>query len=226
MQKFDSDGNFLTKWGTLGTSGTRFQDPGGVAVDASGNVYVTDTLNHRITKFSSLGTFIRTWGWGVMDGTAELQTCAFAVLCEAGIAGSGNGQLDIPAAIAIDASGNVYVADYNNERMQKFDGNGTFLAQWGSPGYGDGQFVSPTVVAVGASGNVYAGGGASPRIQIFDCNGTYLTEFGTSGIADGRFGSPQGAAVSPRGEVYVSDDTLNRIQKFGGPWLHVFIGEP
>ena len=138
MQKFDSDGNFLTKWGTLGTSGTRFQDPGGVAVDASGNVYVTDTLNHRITKFSSLGTFIRTWGWGVMDGTAELQTCAFAVLCEAGIAGSGNGQLDIPAAIAIDASGNVYVADYNNERMQKFDGNGTFLAQWGSAGYGEG----------------------------------------------------------------------------------------
>ena len=69
-----------------------------MATDGSGNVYVVDTFNNRIEKFSSTGTFLTTWG----------------------SSGMGNGQLDAPYGVAVDGSGNVYVADTDNNRIQKF----------------------------------------------------------------------------------------------------------
>jgi hypothetical protein len=70
--------------------------------------------------------------------------------------------------VAVDADGNVYVADTNNNRIQKFTGNGVFLAQWGTFGYGGGQFDHPTGVAVDAAGNIYVSDTRNNRIQKFD----------------------------------------------------------
>jgi len=75
-----------------------FSSPNGVAVDGSGNVYVADTGNHRIQKFSSSGVFVDTWG----------------------SKGRENGQFKYPAGVAVDGSGNVHVADSGNHRIQKF----------------------------------------------------------------------------------------------------------
>ena len=69
--------------------------------------------------------------------------------------------------MAVDASGNVYVADMVNDRIQKFTSEGTFLAKWGSQGNGDGQFRIPSGVAVDASGNVYVADSDNDRIQVF-----------------------------------------------------------
>ena len=77
--------------------------------------------NNRIQKFSSAGVFITKWG----------------------SQGSGNGQFNYPSGIAVDASGNVYVAEQNNRRIQKFSSSGSFIAKWGSWGSGDGQFYGP-----------------------------------------------------------------------------------
>src|SRR5213592_803022 len=92
--------------------------------------------------------------------------------------GTGNGELRSPWGVATDGSGNVYVADSGNHRIQKFDANGTFLTAWGSPGSGDGQFRGPEGVATDASGHVYVTDYYGGRIQKFDANGTFLTAWG------------------------------------------------
>jgi DNA-binding beta-propeller fold protein YncE len=89
VQKFHSNGTFIAKWGTPGINSTQFNNPTGIAVDATGNVYVTDTDNNRVQKFHSNGTFIAKYG----------------------TAGTNNTQFNNPIDIAVDAAGNVYVID-------------------------------------------------------------------------------------------------------------------
>ena len=72
-----------------------------------------------------------------------------------GSQGNGNGQFAPPRQIAVDSSGNVYVADAGNDRVQKFDSNGNFLTKWGSQGSDNGQFLWPEGIAVDSSDNVY-----------------------------------------------------------------------
>lgn len=90
--------SFLSKWGSAGSGDGQFQDPHGVAVDGSGNVYVADTQNHRVQKFTSDGVFVTKWG----------------------NVGSGDGQFSWHYGVAVDGSGSVYVLDTNNQRVQKF----------------------------------------------------------------------------------------------------------
>ena len=73
---------------------------------------MVDSDNDRIQKFTNTGTFIRKWG-------------SF---------GSGNGQFEGPSGVAVDPSGNVFVADSGNDRIQKFTNTGKFIRQWGSLG--------------------------------------------------------------------------------------------
>jgi len=116
-----------------------------VAVDASDNVYVSDSGHARIQKFTSSGTYLSHWG----------------------SSGTGNGQFHSPAGIAVDAAGNVFVADRNNHRIQKFTSSGVYLTQWGSLGSAQGQFDEPCDVAVDATGNVYVADWQNHRIQKF-----------------------------------------------------------
>jgi hypothetical protein len=145
IQKFDSNGTFLAKWGSEGSGDGQFNWPAGVWVDNSGNVYVADYNNHRIQKFDTYGAFLAKWG-------SE---------------GGGDGEFKNPTGVWVDDSGNVYVAERGNHRIQKFDPNGTFLAKWGSQGSGDGQFDGPVGVAVDSSGNVYVTDTGNSRIQKF-----------------------------------------------------------
>ena len=85
IQKFTSDGVFLTKWGSYGSGDGQFNYPEGIAVDGSGNVYVADSGNNRIQKFTADGIYLTKWG-------SE---------------GSRNGQFVYPTGVAVDAGGNV-----------------------------------------------------------------------------------------------------------------------
>ncbi len=123
--------------------------------------------------------------------------------------GSSDGQFTSPNAVAMDASGNVFVADTGNDRIQKFDSNGKFISAWGA-GIG---FNSPMGIAVDAAGNVYVADTLSNNIKKFDNNGIYLTAFGSLGNADGQFDNPYGVAVDASGNIYVADTNNNRIQK-------------
>ncbi len=130
-----------------------------------------------------------------------------------GTNGNGDGQFDLPQGVAVDGSGNVYVADANNNRVEKFDSSGAFVAKLGSGGSGDGQFSQPEGVAVDGFGNVYVADSGNNRVERFNSSGVFSGKWGASGTADGQFQGPFGIAVAS-GNVYVTDATNDRVQKF------------
>ena len=196
IKKFDSNGNFITKWGNNGTGNGEFDRPEDIAVDSQDNVYVAEWGNNRIQKFDSNGNFITKWG----------------------TEGIGDGQFAYPIGIGIDSSDSVYVAEWGNNRIQKFDSNGNFITKW--EGYpitkllGDGQFNHPSGIALDSQDNVYVAEWGDNSIQKFDSNGNFINIFGSKGRADGQFNHPSGIAIDSKDNVYVVDRGNDRIQVF------------
>jgi DNA-binding beta-propeller fold protein YncE len=198
VQKFASDGMYLTQWGTNGSSNGQFWSPAGVAVDAGGNVYVADRGNHRVQKFSDTGAYLAQWG----------------------SPGAGDGQLKSPRGIAVDGSRNVYVVDGDDiaggyhHRIQKFSATGAFITRWGGYGHGNGQFSNPEGIAVDAGGSVYVTDVYNWRIQKFTNAGTYVTQWDAVPEKDGWASAPAGIAVGTDGHVIVAVWNIGRIQEF------------
>jgi tripartite motif-containing protein 71 len=115
VQKFDSNGNFITKWGS---EDGQFQLLNGIAIDSAGNVYVADTGNNRVQKFDSNGNFITKFGSMCQLFASEQNGCIDPD--GAGPLSLGDGQFMLPQGITVDASGKVYVADTGNSRIQVF----------------------------------------------------------------------------------------------------------
>jgi tripartite motif-containing protein 71 len=149
-------GDFLYKWGNESYS---VLSPNGVAVDASGNMYVLDAGTEEVKVFDNKGIFIRKWGSG----------------------GTGDGQFYTPMGIAVDSLGNVYVTSGSgsypaNIRVQKFSNTGTFILKWGSQGTGIGQFQRPWGIAIDSTDQVYVVDYGSKRVQVFDTDGNFLRQ--------------------------------------------------
>jgi DNA-binding beta-propeller fold protein YncE len=186
----------VERWGSATESA--FYYPAGVAVDSQDNVYVADQGHHRIQKYDIDGatwtTFAGITGeWGAEDSL-----------------------FNHPYGIAIDRDRDwLYVSDYINHRIKKYDLEGTLLAIWGSYGSGAGEFDYPFGLAVDHEGNVYVADYANHRIQKFNSDGGYLTQWGSEGSENGQFSYPYGVAVHPNGTIYVCDSGNNRIQVFG-----------
>jgi uncharacterized protein (TIGR03663 family) len=183
---------------------TPLYGPRGLASDRSGNLYVADTLNHRVAVFDRNGRFLRAWG----------------------SAGSGRGQFssrDSPLGLAVAPDGRIYVADTWNQRIEVFSKTGAFIKQWGGGpiGNGPGQFFGPRSVAVSASGRVYVADTGNERIQVFSSSGKYITSFGSRGTTQGQFDEPSAVAVDAHDRIYVADFWNQRIQVFdsGGRFL-------
>ena len=219
VQKFDRDHNFVDKWGIAGTDGGQFANPAGVAIDASGNIWVSDTDNHRIQKLNSSGVFQKAWGYGVAGGSA-VESCIAG--CQAGLPLANDGAFWNPRGMAIDASGNIYVADSGNHRIQKFDSGGNFLKKWGKDGGSgeaggdDGEFNWPTGIAINTAGQIVVVEQTGNRAQLFDLQANFLTKWGANGSGDGEFSNPAGVAFDLVGNVYVVDSGNHLMQKFGG----------
>ncbi len=127
-----------------------------------------------------------------------------------GSLGADDGRFNRPTGIAVDAEGNVYVAEYYNYRIQKFDSSGTFLLTWGTRGSGDGEFNFPQNVALDLDGNVYVV--ESSRIQVFDSSGTFLKKWGIYGSGEEQLQNPRSIAFDADGNAYVIAG--DRIKKF------------
>jgi sugar lactone lactonase YvrE len=189
-----------------------FNTPFGVAVDASGNVYVADTFNHKIRKITSVGMVSTLAGSGVIGSSDGTGTAA---------------SFYNPFGVAVDASGNVYVADMYNNKIRKITPAGVVstLAGSGSIGSTNGSgsaasFYKPQGVAVDASGNVYVADWGTIKIRKITPTGlvSTLAGSGSYGSVDGSgttatFDKPESVAVDPSGNVYVADGNNNKIRK-------------
>jgi tripartite motif-containing protein 71 len=245
IQKFDSNGVYVMKWGESGTGNGQFISPNGIAVDQAGNVYVVESWNNRIQKFDSDGGYVTQWGeWGYGNGQfynangiavdqagnvyvldsdqnrIQKFTSEGNYLMQWGNYGKGNGQFDNPSGIAVDQAGNVYVADTSNDRIQKFNSNGVYVMQWGESGNENGQFGRPSAIVVDPAGNVYVADRWNNRIQKFTSDGDYLVQWGEFGYGNGQFYNPNGLAVDQAGNVYVADSVNDRILKFNSDYTY------
>jgi len=189
VYKLDSDGNFITKWGSSGSSDGQFGDSElGIAVGVDDNVYVTDLANYRVQKFDNDGVFLTKWG-------------SF---------GGGNGQFITVHGIDIDKAGNVYTSDINPSRIQKFTSNGTFISSATST-------ISSYEVTLDAANRLYVGGVLTNNIKKYAIDNSLITTWGSSGSSGGQFNfssSSVSIEVSPSGQVYVADIGNNRVQVF------------
>ena len=139
-----------------------------------------------------------------------------------GAPGSGRGQFNEPRGVAVDRLGAVYVADTANNRVQKFDSEGRFIASWGKAGDGPGEFNQPQGVAADRRGDIYVADTWNNRIQKFSPDGAPLLQWGSGiGGTPGEFYGPRGIAVDDSGNVYVTDTGNKRVQKFspGGKFI-------
>jgi DNA-binding beta-propeller fold protein YncE len=199
----------LTRLLSFGGAATQMRYPNGVAVDPRGNVYVGEGTSgssiSRLVNFDSGGNLLRTWDFGV---------------------GNREGQFDYITDVGLDASGNVYVADFNNQRIQKFDPDGHFLLAFPTE-----PPTGPVSVAVDRQGNIYVSNHRhhDHTVQKFDPTGHLLRAWGPPGSSNGEFdaaatGGPDQLALDVLGNVYVTDPNNNRVQKFDadGTFLAAF----
>jgi DNA-binding beta-propeller fold protein YncE len=176
--------------GGKGTEDGEFDSPTGIAVDGNGNVFVADSGNGRIQKFSSTGAFLTTIG----------------------SKSSGHEQLSAPSGIAVDPAGNIYVAEAGNHRVQKLSRDATFIAEWKGPDVG---FYGPRRIAIGPDESIYIVDQGRTRIVKFDSDGRVLAVWGTKGDGAGQFNDPTSVAIDPKtNRVYVADPINKRIQVF------------
>lgn len=185
-----------------GSEAGRMSEPKAVGIDpVTHHVFIAEwqqgfvANNNRISEFTPWGEFVKAFGWGVRDGSAELQVCTEETGCQKGLEGSAAGQFERPNGLAFDAAGNLYVFERRNSRVQKFDPtvgpegeDVEFVLQFGGAGSGEGQFfienlfgVDGNYIAMDPSDAVTAGGtlyvADKGRIQAFDNEGNLEFQF-------------------------------------------------
>src|SRR5262249_32684768 len=143
-------------------------------------------------------------------GAVEVEGGTWRVVAGQGTVGAA---LQYPAAVALDVTGNLYVADSRSNRIQKLSPDGVSVGAWGTGGTGGGQFDRPSGVAVDGEGNVYVADTFRHRIQKLSPAGEPLADWGSEGAGRRQFSYPTYVAVVVVGQVYVSDSRNHRVLK-------------
>ncbi len=187
-------------FGSSGDQPGQFSAPRGLAVSPDGTLYVADSRNHRIQRFSAGGDFMQAWG-GFGDQT------------QGSVPG---GLFNEPWGVAVGPDGSVFVTDTWNHRIQKFNANGEFISMWGYFGQGENlnALWGPRGIAVDSKGNVFVADTGNKRIVVYASDGTPITSFGEYGLGPGQFDEPVGVAIDQNGYIYVTDTWNQRIQVF------------
>ncbi|MDY6877137.1 MAG: TIGR03663 family protein [Chloroflexota bacterium] len=192
-------------FGNQGSEPGRLQSPSGVNIGSDGFVYVADTGNQRIQKFSADGQFVAAWGQNS------------AVEVEVGLPQGFNDPWDV----AVAPDGHIYVADTWNHRIQKLDAGGNPVTAWGLFGQygpeeevGESAFYGPRGIAIGSTGQVYVADTGNKRVQVFGPDGQFMSQWGGGGVLEGYLDEPVGITIGPDDEVYVADTWNRRVQVF------------
>ena len=204
------DGTLLQEWGTFADNANldapvgTFNEPWGVAVGTDGSVYVTDTWNHRVQKFTAEGDPVTTWGQYGQPFPEDPAS---------------NGYFWGPRGIAVDSQGHVFVADTGNKRIAVFDEEGNFLTEFGTAGLDPGQFDEPVGVAAAEDGTVYVTDTWNQRIQSFTPNedgSQYfpLQQWDVNAWFGQSLENKPFIAVSPDKHVFITDPEGYRVIEF------------
>jgi predicted membrane-bound mannosyltransferase/DNA-binding beta-propeller fold protein YncE len=206
IQHLDADGNLIAQWGSYGSvdqggaPGGTFNEPWGVGVGPDGSVYVADTWNHRIQKFTADGAFVAMWGEPI------------------GGAPGGGATLYGPRAVAVDAQGRVFVTDTGNKRVLVFSSDGELLTQFGSPGAAEGQLDEPVGLAIDDQGFAYVADTWNRRVSIFAPAPDGSFEFYTLWDVNAWFGTTAEIkpylAVDANHHVFLTDPSTCRLLEF------------
>jgi sugar lactone lactonase YvrE len=198
VMKLNPRGDVLLTLGTKGEAGEwneaansrKLNEPNDVAFGRDGDIFIVQGHtpgprgDARVLKFDKEGRFIKSWGGK----------------------GSGPGQFQVAHGIAIDAQGQLWVADRENQRVQLFDADGRFIREIKYAGL-------PCAFDIGRQ-YVYMVNGFAGQVLRLDLNGNVLAAVGKSGKGVGEFGEAHFIAVSPRDEIYVADSVNAAVQKF------------
>jgi sugar lactone lactonase YvrE len=219
--KFDQEGNVVQSFG-----GGMFIWPHGLAVDAEGNVWVTEAVSdnripegdergHRVIKFGPDGEVLKIMGTSGKPGT-------------------GNYEFNAPSDIVIGDNGDIFIADGHsantNNRVMKYSRDGTFIKSWGKEGYGPGEFKSLHGLAIDSRGRLFVADRGNNRLQIFDQDGNFIAQWT-------QFGKPSGVFFDEHDNIYVADSESDNVQNPGWEmgirigdahlgWVHYFIMLP
>ena len=153
VRMIDFGANAAVPPGVSGSGDGELDRPGGIAISKDDIIFISDSRNHRIQKFTLDGEYLGQFG-------------SF---------GSGHGQLNMPWGIDVDKEGNVFVADWRNDRIQMFTGDGEWLASFGQSGTGAGQFNRPNGVCVDDDGDIYVADWLNNRVQVLAPDGRFVT---------------------------------------------------
>jgi sugar lactone lactonase YvrE len=198
----------ITPNGTVSTFATGFQNPYGVCIDKNGILYVADTYNHKIKKITPQGVVTTFAGSTNAYQDGQGTSAAFSY----------------PEGICVDAEGNVFVADYRNQRIRKITPNGYVSTVAGTRiGYQDGegaiaQFNYPAGITVDSLGNLYVAEEYNHTIRKIDTNGVVSTFAGTTGgyldgsVSVAKFFQPCGVYIDASNVIYVADQSNNKIR--------------
>ena len=244
IQKFTSDGVFISTWGETGKEDGQLEGPWGIAIDREDTVYVSEMINDRIQKFTSDGAFISTWStrldrWGLLSMPQGMtvdneggvyvfhvaQPLPFFTLPYQCIQKYNSEGLltrkwmywNIAMGLATDSGGNLYAPGFIFGEIHTFSSDGVVIDRWGSCLSARGEIACfPTAIALDREDNVYVTDYLYYNIKKFTADGEFITSWKIEN--SGGFTShptPYGLAVDSEGFVYVVDGATETVKKYG-----------
>ena len=237
--KSEQNITFVAKWGKQGFTDTDLNFPQGIAVASNGDIYIADTGNHCIKKFTSDGKFIKKCIGKQKSKSAKVQefitptgiavdslgniyvtdigTCYvykfnsdFSLLTDWRYKGTDSSEWN-PSSIAVDGRNNIYITNVLNNEIQKFNSSGKFIEDWGSTGNNEKEFKWPHGISIGNRTRIYVADTFNHRIQRFTSGGSFLCEWGYLGSGKDQMITPRAVTTDGNGNVYVADTGNHRI---------------
>ena len=238
IQMFNSDGTFIRQWGSWGDEPGDFKWPISLALDLNDNIYVLDNSSNRVQMFSSDGTYVTSWGSEGEEPGEFFNPNAIAVQANEyvyvadGDSYENNHRILIfdlegnfisewaldfyPYGIDVDNNGNVYITDYSNKKLKKYNQNGELIGSWDTFSETRNQWMDIyNGIDIDNEGNIFVLDSQQGIVVKFSPQGDHLVEwFGGEGNATGKFNNPNGIAVDNEGNLVIADTCNQRIQVF------------
>ena len=225
------NGNIVSRWSATGSCNTFFNAPHAITGNKD-KVFIADTLNYRIQKFTQEGQFISSWkrnsnvNPNVLTIDKKIATNTlnnkflkcfnkdqlFNKLCSYENISSLN--IMVPFDLAIDKESNIYVLDSFQSQIQKYSSSGKFISSWGKQGNSEGELYRPEGFTIDNNNYIYICDTYNHRINKYTSNGTFVKSWGKFGFYESEFFYPNAICLDSNNLIYVSDSRNGRIQKF------------